>query len=205
MKAIDLTGEKFGRLAILGFAGNRRRPSGRQVRQWRCQCECGTQLIVDAANLQNGNTKSCGCSRANNQNNLQHGCRRQTLKTREYRSWVSMKTRCLNPKSDRFVEYGARGVDIDSRWMDFATFLADMGPAQPGQSIDRIDNSKGYCKENCRWASKLEQTQNRRITKRITHKGQTLTWGEWASRAGLTYEVFAGRMKRNWPLERILS
>ena len=78
-----------------------------------------------------------------------------------YRSWRAMLTRCTNPYSVSYAQYGGRGVAVCDRWLKFPTFLADMGIRPPGTSLDRIDNSRGYEPANCRWASRSEQNRNR--------------------------------------------
>jgi hypothetical protein len=89
------------------------------------------------------------------------------------------------------------GIDIDATWLvDFAAFLADMGERPAGKTIDRIDNSKGYFKENCRWATPVEQTRNRRVTKYFTIGGETLAAGAWAERSGLTYGAAIHRLEK---------
>jgi hypothetical protein len=84
----------------------------------------------------------------------------------EYRSWQFMKDRCRNPNSERFSDYGGRGIDYEPRWDLFSNFLADMG-RKPSDchSLDRIDVNGGYCKANCKWSTDDEQNQNRRSTK----------------------------------------
>lgn len=86
--------------------------------------------------------------------------------TSTYKSWQSMKERCYNPKSTSYFRYGEKGITICNRWLDsFENFLADMGERPEGTTIDRIDGSKGYCKENCRWATKIDQSRNRKSNK----------------------------------------
>lgn len=84
--------------------------------------------------------------------------------TSEYRSWHHMKGRCLNPKDYDYKNYGGRGIDICQDWVDsFESFYKDMGPKPSrNHSLERIDNSKGYNKENCKWATRKEQNNNQR-------------------------------------------
>ncbi len=92
-------------------------------------------------------------------NSLKHGY--GTQKTREYRIWLLMRSRCNNPKHKSYHNWGGRGIRVCEEWNDFLVFLNDMGLSN-GLSIDRIDNNGNYCKENCRWATTKQQSQNKR-------------------------------------------
>jgi hypothetical protein len=161
-------------------------------------CDCGSVVLVETALLTRGRKRSCGCLAKDlvRQRNYRHGLR----KTPEYNIWRGMKGRCLNSAGKYYSYYGGRGIGIDPSWMDFVQFYRDMGPRPgPDYSIDRIDNDKGYGPDNCRWATPLEQTNNRRVTRRISYGGQMLTIKEVASLSGISASTIAGRLERGWP------
>lgn len=194
MRALDLSGHRFGKLVAQSRAG-----SSRSGVLWRCVCDCGGETIALTDNLRSGNTRTCGCSRKGNKRALRHGFAPRE-RSATYRSWSSMKTRCDNPSSDGYEHYGARGISYDRRWSDFTNFLEDMGAAPEGATIDRIDNSKGYSKENCRWATKLEQTRNRRNTITVEYKGKVRYLADIAKELGVSYSSVRHRIVRSLPL-----
>lgn len=160
MRAIDLTGRSFGLLTVLSLA-----PTGDRKRHWICLCGCSRETVVSGANLRSGNTRSCGCVRSqkSGERRRSHG----RTRTPEYRAWSQLIQRCTNPKNPRYSTYGARGISVCKRWLQFAHFLEDMG-ARPAAdlSIDRVDNDRGYEPGNCRWATRSQQAQNTTRTKR---------------------------------------
>lgn len=135
---------------------------------------------------------------------FKHGHNRKGAASSTYRCWVSMLGRCRNPKDPRYATYGGRGVVVDLRWYEFCNFLADMGERPEGTTLDRIDNKKGYCPGNCRWATPKEQARNRSSNRYITWKGETLLAVEWAERLGMSYKAFHNRLQA-WPLEDVFS
>lgn len=114
-----------------------------------------------------------------------------------------MKTRCLNPNSKDFAYYGARGIRVCERWASsFANFLADMGKAPTTQhQLDRIDNSGNYEPANCRWATRAENSRNRRSSLLLTHNGITKSATEWAMDIGLNRHGVAERIRKGWSVE----
>ncbi len=137
--------------------------------------------------------------------NLTHGHSRKHAFTKEYRSWAAMKTRCTNPNADRYSCYGGRGIGYDPRWENFEAFLSDMGLCPSDQhSIDRIDVNANYSKENCRWATAVEQRRNKRTNVVIELNGVKRTMVEWSEVLGLSYYVIRSRHNRNYSPEEML-
>jgi len=120
-----------------------------------------------------------------------------------------MKTRCLDRKSGNYQNYGARGIKVSDRWLNFMNFIADMGPRPfPKHSLDRIDNDGNYCKENCRWATTTEQNNNRRNTIYVILDGQRIPLGEAISKAALPdlpKSLIRERVHRGWDAEAALK
>lgn len=155
-KLIDLTGKRFYRLLVMDRAPN---PGGPAY--WYCKCDCGKKIRAAGGNLRKGATKSCGCwySETRTTASKTHGL----TKTPEHVSWVSMRTRCNNPRTDHFKYWGGRGITICKRWDKFENFLEDMGlRPTPKHTLDRRNNEGNYCKSNCRWATVTEQNNNQR-------------------------------------------
>ena len=121
------------------------------------------------------------------------------------KAWRGMRLRCENPKNPKWPIYGGRGITVCDRWKAFANFFEDMGFPPDGYSLDRIDNSRGYSKGNCRWASPLTQTQNRRCTKMVNLGGEVMTVSECAARVGLPYNILIGRLRTGWTIERAVK
>lgn len=155
MKTKTYLGQRFGRLVTTCFIPGERA-------RWQCVCDCGVRCKVAISSLLSGRTQACGCLQRERTSEVSRTHGHARPQTRTYRIWSGMKTRCLNPRSKHYKNYGARGVGICLRWMAFANFLADMGECPPGLTIERKNNNKGYYKRNCKWATISEQAFNRR-------------------------------------------
>ena len=117
-----------------------------------------------------------------------------------------MRARCLNPRDKNFSRYGGRGIGVDERWSDFNSFLEDMGERPNGTTLDRIDNSKGYSKENCRWATIYEQNNNQRSNVVVAYAGNVMTAAQAARLAGLNPRRVRARIRESgWSADRALS
>lgn len=127
-------------------------------------------------------------------------------KTKTFKSWESMKQRCNNPNSPDYHRYGGRGVHVCSRWNDsFENFHADMGVRPEGKTLDRIDNSKGYEPNNCRWATATEQQENRRSNPTVTYQGKTITVVSLAKEIGIPAKILIWRLNNCWDIDRAVS
>ena len=125
-------------------------------------------------------------------------------RTKLYKAWKGMKDRCLNPKADRYADYGGRGITICERWMLFENFYADMGERPEGTTLDRVDNSKGYSPDNCNWSSRHAQDRNRRDNIVLTYNGTTMILADWAKHLGVSFMMLKHRYSKGYSTEQIL-
>jgi hypothetical protein len=171
------------------------------------QCECGNVVEAFKSNVSRGHTSSCGCLRkkVTRERSLKHGQKTNRKPTKTYAAWVNMKGRCENTNRPDADNYVLRGITVCERWDVFENFLADMGEAPEKSSLDRIDNNKGYYKENCRWATAKEQNLNKRNNVRYEYEGQSKTISEWAEEYGIGRVTLFKRLQRGIDMKTALS
>lgn len=199
--AEDLTGRKFHRLTVISRAPGY--PGGGGGTRWHCMCDCGNKTISGGTELRKGKTKSCGCySREflGKPNWKHHG-----HKDRLYEAWTSIKQRCLNPKHPVYHHYGARGITICDEWLnDYAAFRDYIGDAPSEKhTVDRIDNDGNYEPGNVRWATRAEQSRNRRTNQMITYEGRTMCFADWVRETGIPHTTLHYRLfTAKWPIDK---
>lgn len=196
-KKENYIGKTFGKLTILSFGepktilGKKGLPIVKN-RTVNCSCSCGKLWTGNFSSIKLQKTKSCGCIYL--ESNKTHGLN----KTSEYRTWCSMKERCLNLNNKDYKYYGGRGIKICDRWLNsFENFYEDMGnkPSKK-HSIDRINVNGNYCPENCRWVTAKKQMNNTSKNTYVTYKGKTQSLPEWCDELNLNYNAIRPRFYR---------
>jgi hypothetical protein len=153
------SGEKYGRWTIVKEVENSVKPNGKKERQFICICECGNEKVIELFYLRKGESKSCGCLKKRVLGQTKHIL---------YSTWFNMKQRCMNPNHKFYKNYGGRGIKVCDRWIkSFSNFLLDMGEKTEGMTLDRKNNDGNYEPSNCKWATRTEQSNNRRNTKSV--------------------------------------
>jgi len=197
----DVTGQTFNFLTAKKVVG--RTPNGTPL--WEFECVCGSIIVRQLGSVKSGATKSCKCKRSELiiVDKTQHGL----SKTKEYHAWILMLDRCYNTDANGYERYGGRGIAVCPEWKDsFETFLKNMGLApNPSHSVERKNNSLGYCPDNCQWATRKVQSNNRSNNIRITRNGRTLTLSQWSEELGLPYKTVYARIALGWSSEKALT
>jgi len=131
---------------------------------FNCICECGKETVVYMNHLKSGHTTSCGCNKGSSPIHGYAG-------TKLYKVYYTMLDRCHNPKASGYPKYGAKGIKVCKPWKDsFEEFLKWAVDYEEGLTIDRIDTTKGYSPENCRWTTSKVQMANRPSRSNSGHK-----------------------------------
>ncbi len=201
-----IVGKKFSRLLVLEYSGHDKHGTV----MWKCVCDCGNEGVFKGRNLRIGKTKSCGCLAKEVRSagiNRSHGhTSRKTGASPEYATWKNMRNRCQNPNAREWDDYGGRGIKVCERWQKFENFLTDMGSKpSPGLTIERIDNSEGYAKENCIWATRGVQNRNKRNNVVLVHNGKCQTMMDWSKELGISFQTLYSRLQLGWTVEQTLS
>ncbi len=202
----DLTGQRFGRLIALEYISEEGRDW--KTPKWKCQCDCGNIVYVRPYSLISGNSKSCGCSRkGKSYPKMYEGEYTDSHRPRLYWTWLNMIRRCENPKSPDYYRYGGRGVSVCEEWHDLSTFLewAYSHGWEEGLTLDRIDNEDMYCPENCRFADRITQANNKRTNRIIEYQGKTMSMTQWSRETGISPRAIYARLKSGWSIEDTLT
>jgi hypothetical protein len=206
----DLTGQRFGRLVVLGWAGHSKPNAA-----WVCRCDCGGEKLALSHNLKSLRTRSCGCLNLENLSNSGSAdfCARDTKMHPEHKVWGQMIRRCHNPTERRFADYGGRGISVCDRWRygengthGFMCFMTDMGSRpSPKHTIDRVNNNLGYSPDNCEWRTRTEQVRNRRNTIMIVYQDREMSLAEACEIAGVPLRVASSRLRNGMAADLVLS
>lgn len=182
----DLTGIRFNRLTVIKLL--ERTPRRRYI--WLCRCDCGNETKVPTEHLKSGHTKSCGCW--NNELIAKVNFKNGLYGTRLYYAWYNMCNRCNREDNCEYSDYGGRGITICEEWLgkngfvNFSEWSMKNGYKE-NLTLDRIDNSKGYSPENCRWVNKYVQANNKRNNRFIKINGEVGTVANMARKYEVDY------------------
>lgn len=192
-KVVDITNKRFERLVALECVGKDK--YGALL--WKCKCDCGNIIIAKGTSLRMGHTQSCGCLCV--ERSTKHGMR----STRFYRIYIGIINRCNRIIDKSYPTYGGRGIKC--LWSTFEEFGDDMYESylkhceefgEKDTTIDRIDVNGNYCKENCHWATVIEQANNRRNNHLVEVDGEVLTVPEAARKYNINYNTIKTRLRR---------
>ena len=153
--------------------------NGNKNKTYLCRCNvCGKEIRIWASHFYRGD-RGCDCWKIGKQN------------PRLYSIWANMKTRCYNSNTPNYDGYGAKGIKICDEWMVFEIFLewAKTHGYDNSLTIDRIDNDKGYCPENCRWATIVQQANNKTNNIIIDLDGTPKSLKRYCEDHGLIYKT----------------
>jgi len=195
IKVRDLAGQRFGLLTVLEIDDEQSEKYKRIY--WKCQCDCGKTNSIIADSLTMGRTCSCGCRKR-----LQH----EMSYKRPYGIWEHMKARCLNKNNTHFKSYGGRGITLSSKWQKFQGFWEDMEEGYSDSlTLERNDVNGNYEKNNCSWATRKQQSNNRRNTVYYIIDGEKICQSDVIKKFGIPITTLQKRIRNGWEIERAIS
>lgn len=182
---LNIAGQRYGRLVAISPTKEKTKNGGYK---WLFKCDCGNKKIIPANSVRTGLIKSCGCLAK------PHGC----TNTRLFHIWVDMRQRCTNTNHPQYYLWGGKGIKVCEEWQEFTNFKewAEENGYNNNLSIDRIDGSKGYYPQNCRWATAKEQSRNTSANRIITIDGVTKPLCDWIEISPITLSTFYKRKKK---------
>jgi len=206
-KIKNITEQRFGRLIAVSVDKEK---SSHGNTYWNCLCDCGNRKSVIISALTRGATRSCGClhleiAYANGYRPKSHGLSKHRL----YKIWSGMIERYENSQNSAYIRYGNRNIKVCEKWrtnfIEFYNWSMTNG-YDANLTIDRIDGTKGYSAENCRWASAKQQANNTKSNTLITYNGETHTLSEWADILGIKARTLRNRITElGWNNEKALT
>lgn len=199
-------GKKYGMLTAI----DKTYPLGGKT-SFIMKCDCGKIKTIRTGDILSGRTKSCGCYRRHfyeekqNNPNYRHGF--GSSYNPFYRVFLGIRQRCENANNNSFIDYGCRGISCE--WISFVSFKNDMYESYLEHSkshngdttIERIDNEGNYCKDNCKWITKGEQSLNKRSSRILKIFGEEKTLSQWSDKYGVGTTVISRRIEHGWELE----
>ena len=198
----DISGNRYGKLVAVRFEYIRNRKS-----YWLCQCDCGKQKIIRSDCLPK--IQSCGCVKKEQDTiNLKIENPHGMTHHRAYHIWVGMMTRCFNPNSESYKDYGGRGITVCKEWKDPRVFCKwmDNNKFETGLSVERKDVNGNYDPKNCILIPKNEQVYNRRNTVYLMTDKGVVALAKEARKNGISYKIVHNRVKRGlWRYDDLFS
>lgn len=204
-KFIDLTGRRFGRLVVIEKSNKNK--FGKWM--WLCKCDCGNYKEVGGRELvRERGTKTCNnCPK----DYSSYSCYKHGMTgTRLYQCYKLMKNRCYNAHNKRYYLYGDRGIKVCDEWLgengasNFIKWALDNG-YNDQLTLDRIDNNKGYSPQNCRWATRKQQSNNLRNNLRFDINGEIHTLPEISEIYNIDYKLLYSRIRNGWDIHKAIS